>query len=295
MTDYANLITSALISGLGLGSMYGLLALGFYITYSVSNTVNFSQGSSMMLGAVFTFTGSVTWGWPLPLAALVALLLCAAYGMLVELIAIRPFARRGSNAWLMSTVALGLVVDNLVLFTFGKEPRGFSLPFANASMQIGGVGVSPLQLAIPLVGLLLAALLHLFSRKTRLGKAMLAVVQNRDAASLMGINVSMAVLLAYAASTVFAGAAGIMIAPLFNVQASMGTVFGLKAFAVAILGGITSAWGVMLAGLLFGVTEALITALLGSAYTQILTFGLVIVALAFMPNGLFGRAGVNKV
>ncbi|HEX4329778.1 MAG TPA: branched-chain amino acid ABC transporter permease [Burkholderiales bacterium] len=289
------LITSALISGLGLGSMYGLLALGFYITYAVSSTVNFSQGSSMMLGAVLAFAFNVTWGWPLPLAVLAALVICAVYGIVVELIAIRPFVRRKSEAWLMSTVALGLVVDNLVLFTFGKEPRGFSLPFANASMQIGGVGVSPLQIAIPVVGLLLAALLHFFSQKTRLGKAMLAVVQNRDAASLMGINVSLAVLLAYAASTVFAGAAGIMIAPLFNVQASMGTVFGLKAFAVAILGGINNAWGVMVAGLLFGVTEALITSLLGSAYTQILTFGLVIVALAFMPNGLFGRAGVKKV
>jgi branched-chain amino acid transport system permease protein len=289
------LITSAIISGLGLGSMYGLLALGFYITYSVSNTVNFSQGSSMMLGAVLAFSFAMTWHWPLALAALMSLLLCAVYGMIVELVAIRPFARRGSNAWLMSTVALGLVVDNIVLFTFGKEPRGFSLPFANASMQIGGIGVSPLQLAIPAVGLALAAALHFFSRSTRLGKAMLAVVQNRDAASLMGINVSLAVLLAYAVSTVFAGAAGIMIAPLFNVQASMGVVFGLKAFAVAILGGITSAWGVMVAGLLFGVVEALITSTLGSAYTQILSFGLVIVALAFMPNGLFGRAGVNKV
>ena len=289
------LITSALISGLGLGSMYGLLALGFYITYSVSSTVNFSQGSSMMLGAVLAFSFNVTWGWPLPLAALAALAICAVYGMVAELIAIRPFVRRKSDAWLMSTVALGLVMDNVVLFTFGKEPRGFSLPFANASMQVGGVGISPLQIAIPVVGLLLAALLHFFSQKTRIGKAMLAVVQNRDAASLMGINVSAAVLLAYAASTVFAGAAGIMIAPLFNVQASMGTVFGLKAFAVAILGGINNAWGVMVAGLLFGVTEALITSLLGSAYTQILTFGLVIVALAFMPNGLFGRAGVKKV
>lgn len=289
------LITSALISGLGLGSMYGLLALGFYITYSVSSTVNFAQGSSMMLGAVLAFAFNVTWGWPLALAALASLVICAVYGVVVELVAIRPFVKRRSDAWLISTVALGLVVDNLVLFTFGKEPRGFSLPFTGTSMQLGGVGISPLQIAIPVVGLALAALLHFFSQKTRLGKAMLAVVQNRDAASLMGINVSMAVLLAYAASTVFAGAAGIMIAPLFNVQASMGTVFGLKAFAVAILGGITSAWGVMIAGLLFGVTEALITALLGSAYTQILSFGLVIVALAFMPNGLFGRAGVKKV
>ena len=124
---------------------------------------------------------------------------------------------------------------------------------------------------------------------------MLAVVQNPDAARLMGIDVSLAISLAYAASTLLAGVAGIMIAPLFNVHSDMGTVFGLKAFAVAILGGITSAWGVMLAGLLFGLTEALITALLGSGYTQLLSFALVIVALALMPNGILGRAGVNKV
>jgi len=124
---------------------------------------------------------------------------------------------------------------------------------------------------------------------------MLAVVQNPDAARLMGINVPVVICAAYALSALFAGAAGILIAPLFNVHSDMGTLFGLKAFAVAILGGITSAWGVMLAGLLFGVVEALITALAGSAYTQILTFTLVIVALAAMPNGLFGRAEVKKV
>jgi len=289
------LITSALISGLGLGSMYGLLALGFYITYSVSSTVNFAQGSSMMLGAVFAYTFAVTWGWPFLPAALMALALCAVYGMLVEILAVRPFARRGSNAWLMATVALGIIADNAVLFTFGKEPRGFTMPWATGSFQLFGIGVSPLQLAIPALGLSLAGALHLFSRRTRLGKALLAVVQNADAARLMGINVPLAILLAYAVSTMFAGAAGIMIAPLFNVHSDMGTLFGLKAFAVAILGGITSAWGVMLAGLLFGITEALITALLGSAYTQVLSFALVIVVLAFMPNGLFGRAEVKKV
>ncbi len=96
-------------------------------------------------------------------------------------------------------------------------------------------------------------------------------------------------------STVFAGAAGILIAPLSNVHSDMGTVFGLKAFAVAILGGITSAWGVMIAGIVFGVIEALITSLLGSTYTQILSFALVIAVLAAMPNGLFGRADVKKV
>ncbi|HZO04097.1 MAG TPA: branched-chain amino acid ABC transporter permease [Burkholderiales bacterium] len=289
------LITSAIIIGLGLGAMYGLLALGFYVTYAVSSTVNFAQGSSMMLGAVFAYTLAVTFGWPLIPAALVALLLCALYGVIVELVAVRPFARRGSSAWLMATVALGIVADNTVLFTFGKEPRGFNVPAFHGSVQVAGINVAWLQIAIPVVGLALAAGLHVFSRKTIYGKAMLAVVQNPDAARLMGINVPLAISAAYAVSTLFAGAAGIMIAPLFNVHSDMGTLFGLKAFAVAILGGITSAWGVMLAGLIFGVTEALITALLGSAYTQILSFALVIVALAVMPNGLFGRAEVKKV
>jgi branched-chain amino acid transport system permease protein len=289
------LITSALITGLALGSMYGLLALGFYMTYAVSNTVNFAQGSSMMLGAVLAYTFAVTLGWPFLPAALLALALCALYGAVVELLAVRPFTRRGSSAWLMATVALGIVADNTVLFTFGKEPRGFSLAWAQGAVQIAGINVSHLQLAIPAVGLALAAALHLYSRRTESGKAMLAVVQNPDAARLMGINVPRVVLLAYAASTVLAGVAGIMIAPLFNVHSDMGTVFGLKAFAVAILGGITSAWGVMIAGLIFGLTESLITALLGSAYTQILSFALVIVALAVMPNGLFGRAEVKKV
>src|SRR5690349_8007634 len=289
------MVGSALISGLGLGSMYGLLALGFYVTFAVSSTVNFAQGSSMMLGAVFAYTFNVRYGWPFVPAAAMALILCAVYGLLVERLAVRPFARRGSNAWLMATVALGIIADNCVLFTFGKEPRGFVLPWANESIQVLGLNVSVLQAAIPVAGLALAAALHVFSRHTRSGKAMLAVVQNADAARLMGINVGRTVTAAYAASTLFAGAAGIMIAPLFNVHSDMGTLFGLKAFAVAILGGITSAWGVMLAGLLFGLVESLITAFLGSSYTQILTFTLVIVALAVVPNGLFGRAELKKV
>lgn len=291
------LVLSALVSGLGLGSMYGLMALGFHVTYAVSGTVNFAQGSSMMLGAVLTFAFAQTLGWPMLPAVLAALLLCAAYGLLVERLAVRPFADRGSDAWLMATVALGIVLDNVVMFTYGKEPRSLPSPLAQTPLEVGGVGlgVYPLQLLIPLVGLALAAVLHLVARRTRWGTAMLAVVQNRAAARLMGIPIRRVVAVAFALSAVFAGVAGVLIAPLFNVASDMGTLFGLKAFAVAILGGITSAWGVMLAGLLFGLVEASITSTLGSGYTQILTFALVIAALAWRPNGLFGRAEVRKV
>jgi len=291
------LFISALISGIGLGSMYGLMALGFHVTYVVSGTVNFAQGSSMMLGAVFTYGFAVALGWPMPVAIALALVLCALYGLVVEFVAVRPFASRGSDAWLMATVALGIVVDNIAMFTFGKEPRSLPSPMAQTPLKLGdlGLGVYPLQLLIPLVGLALAGALHLVARRTRWGIAMLAVVQNRDAARLMGIPIGRVVAAAFAVSALFAGVAGVLIAPLFNVQSDMGTLFGLKAFAVAILGGVSSAWGVMLAGLLFGVVEALVTATLGSGYTQILTFSLVIVALAVRPNGLFGRAQVRKV
>jgi branched-chain amino acid transport system permease protein len=289
------LLTSTIITGLGLGSMYGLIALGFHVTYVVSNTVNFSQGSAMMLGAVLGYTFAVTFGWPLAFAAVMSLLLCAVFGLVIERALVRPFLDRGSNAWLMATVAGGIVLDNAVLFTFGKEPRRFPSVLAAKPVEIFGAGVYPLQLVIPVVGLAIALALQLTFHHTRLGKALLAVVQNADAARLMGINVRLAVAASYVISTSLAGLAGLLIAPLFNVHSDMGTLFGIKAFAVAILGGITSAWGVVLAGFVYGLVEALVTAFFGSVYTQIVTFSLVIVALAIMPNGFFGRAAVNKV
>jgi len=289
------LITAAIISGLGLGSMYGLIALGYHVTYVVSNTVNFSQGSAMMLGAVLGYAFGVRLGWPLPLAMLTALVLCALFGLVVERLLVRPFAERGSNAWLMATVAGGIVPENAVLFTFGKEPRSFPSVLAVKPVSVFGAGVYPLQLVIPVAGLCIAVLLHLVFHRTRIGKALLAVVQNPDAARLMGINVRSAIAASFAVSTVLAGIAGLLIAPLFSVHSEMGTLFGIKAFAVAILGGITSAWGVVLAGLVYGLIEALVTTFFGSVYTQIVAFSVVILALAALPNGLLGRAAINKV
>jgi len=275
--------------------MYGLIALGFHMTYVVSNTVNFSQGSSMMLGAVLGYIFAVRLGLPLPLACAAALLACAAFGLVIERTLVRPFASRGSNAWLMATVAGGIVLDNVVLFTFGKEPRSFPPFLSTRPIEVFGAGVYPLQLVIPMVGIAIAAALAMLLRRTRHGKSLLAVVQNTDAARLMGINVTRTIAVTYALSTALAGLAGMLIAPLFSVHSDMGTLFGIKAFAVAILGGITSAWGVMLAGILYGISEALVTALLGSSHTQIAMFTVVIAALALMPNGLFGRAPVKKV
>lgn len=289
------MFTAAIVTGLGLGSMYALLALGFHLTYVVSRTVNFAQGSAMMVGAVLGYTLYITWGFSLWLALPLTLLLSAVYGLVIERWLVRPFHSRGSQAWLMATVAGGILVDNLALFTFGKEPRQFESSLVSLKVELFGNGIGALQLLIPLMGAAIALALFLVRRYTRLGKVLEACVQNPKAAMLMGINVNRVVAIAFAVSTVFAAVAGLLIAPLFSVNAEMGMLFGLKAFAVGILGGISSAGGVFGAGLLFGLTEALVTLYFGSAFTQILTFALVILALAIRPNGLFGSQALVKV
>ncbi|MEQ4600102.1 MAG: branched-chain amino acid ABC transporter permease, partial [Methylobacteriaceae bacterium] len=263
------MLTGTLITGLGLGSMYGLVALGFHITYAVSGTVNFAQGSAVTLGAVLGYTLGVTLGWPMPVAIPGALLGCALLGLTVERLLVRPFVEKGSDAWLLATVAGGIVLDNAMLFTFGKEPRSLPSSLAVSPVEILGTGIYPLQLLIPVVGLTVAVAIQTLFRRTDLGRVLLAVAQNADAARLMGIDVRRTVACAFALSALLAGAAGLLIAPLFSVSAEMGALFGIKAFAVAILGGIGSATGVVLAGLLYGLLEAGVTATLGSTYTQL--------------------------
>jgi branched-chain amino acid transport system permease protein len=289
------LLITALVTGLGLGAMYGLIALGFQITYSVCSRVNFAQGSMVMLGAVLGYVLTQRAGLPVLVAYPLALLGCALMGMLVEVLLVRPFANRGSEAWLMATVAGGILLDNAVLFTFGNEPRSLPSPLVGQTWQIFGTGVYPQQLLIPVVAVGLAVALHVLFRRTRQGRALLAVVQNPEAARLMGINTTAMISGSFALSAVLAGIAGLLIAPLLSVHSDMGTLFGIKAFAVAILGGMTSASGVMLAGFIYGLVEALVTTYLGSSFTYIAVFALLIVVLAVKPNGLFGKAALRKV
>ncbi|MBC7193243.1 branched-chain amino acid ABC transporter permease [Marinobacter sp.] len=289
------MITASIISGLSMGSMYALLALGFHITFIVSRTVNFAQGSAVMVGAVLGYTFCITWGLPWLLAAVLTLTICALYGLAIERFLVRPFHSRGSEAWLLATVAGGLFIDNLVMFTFGKEPRRFTLEAVNHRLELAGTGVDLMQLIIPAVVAIIVISLVLVQRYTHLGKVLAATVQNPSAARMMGVHVNRVVAASFAVSTVLAGIGGLLIAPLVSVHSDMGTLFGLKAFAVAILGGIASANGVVMAGLLFGLAEALIIVYLGSTMAQIVTFSLVIVILAMRPNGLFGSKTLVKV
>ncbi|MDJ0596396.1 MAG: branched-chain amino acid ABC transporter permease, partial [Pleurocapsa sp. MO_226.B13] len=284
-----------IISGIAIGSVYSLVALGFQITYSVSNTMNFSQGASVMLGAVICYVLNITYGWHIAVAIPLSLLICAVFGLVVERLAVRPFAVDGSSSWLLTTIAVGIITENLVMVTFGKEVRGYPSPLAQTPINIFGFGIFPLELLTPIMGIAIAWVIRYTFTHTLWGKAFLAASENPEAAKIMGINVEGAIAFAYALSTVLAGVAGILIAPIYNVSAGMGTLLGLKAFATAIIGGLNSPWGIAIAGVLYGIGESLAAGYLGGSYREIIGFALVILALTLKPNGLFGKNQTTKV
>ncbi len=283
------------ISGLALGSMYSLVALGFNITYATSRTVNFSQGQSVMVGAVVGYVARVQWGWPLAPSVALSLAVLAAFGVLVERIAVRPFLRAASIAWLLSTIAVGIIAENVVMVTFGKDARAFPSALTARPLMILGAGVYPQELVLPVAGLGLMLGVEVAFRRTLFGKTLRAVAFSHEAAALMGIDVNRTIAVSYAISSALAGIAGLLIAPLLNVSATMGTILGLKAFAVAIIGGIESPAGVIVAGCLYGVFESLVAGVFGTGGREILGFGLVILVLALRPWGLLGRPAVRRV
>jgi branched-chain amino acid transport system permease protein len=288
-------IAQLVFSGLALGSMYALVALGYHVTYATSRTVNFSQGQSVMVGAVVAYALHVGAGWPMVATVPVTLLALAGLGILVERVAVRPFLARASIAWLLATIAVGIIGENVAMVAFGKDARAFPSPLTRAPWTVLGAGVYPHELLVPLVGLALMALVELAFRRTLAGRALRAVAWSHDAARLMGIDVARTIAAAYALSAMLAGVAGILLAPLLNVSATMGTVIGLKAFAVAIIGGIESARGMVVAGILYGVFEAVVAGYLGTGAREILGFALVVLVLLLRPWGLLGTPAVQRV
>src|ERR1051325_6865437 len=225
----------------------------------------------------------------------VTLVALALLGVVVERIAVRPFLRARSIAWLLATIAVGIIGEYVAMLVFGKDARAFPSPLAVTPWTILGAAVYPHELLVPLVGLALMAIVELAFRRTLAGKALRAVAFSHDAAGLMGISVGRTITAAYALSSVLAGIAGILLAPLLNVSATMGTTMGLKAFAVAIIGGIESARGIVVAGILYGVFEAVVAGYLGTGVREILGFGLVVLVLLVRPWGLFGQPAVRRV
>jgi branched-chain amino acid transport system permease protein len=316
-------LLQGLLSGLALGSLYALVAQGYYITYTTTNIVNFAQGEFLMIGALIAlsfYAGTrlfpnpifglnlravVPGGMPAPLVLAFVILFLALMGVALERLAIRPLKEFTAVGWIMSTVGVSVALRGIAQLTWGPDPQRFPSPVRSLTDALGldptlrptaRTGITWHEVAVFVIAILVMIGLVLFLRRTLLGKAMVAVAFNKQAAALMGINVRRVVILAYALSAALAGLGGIMVAPIIDPSPQMGLVIGLKAFAAAIIGGLENPFGILIGGLLMGVTEQLVQNLVpgGSNWRDASVFVLIIMLLAVRPTGLFGKQLVQK-
>lgn len=302
-------ILQAVFSGLALGSIYALVALGFNITHSTTKTFNFGQGEFLVGGAFIGVTAVVLlagkgFGASLQPAEvtlaryggglLATMALMGLLGVLLYFTAVRPFIGQGGLAWVMSTIGFGIIIQNTALAIWGPAPLVLPSPLGNEVIRIGGAGILPQEILVLCASVAIMVALDLVMQKTRLGKAVRAVAHSGSAATLMGINVTAIVVLAFVVSSSLAGLAGLLVAPITTASVFMGLTLALKAFSAAILGGLSSPRGCMLGGFVLGLIEALV-GLWHAELREISIFVLIIVVLVVKPEGLLGRRIAEKV
>jgi branched-chain amino acid transport system permease protein len=277
------------INGLAIGGVYVLIALGLTTVFGILGIAHFAHGSISMFGGYLTYFLMTGQGLPLVAAIPIALVAGVLLGVLVEMLAYRPV--RHANHINAFIVALGLtmMVEGINLQFFGHEqiviPTTLSRVF-----DINGVTVPELRLYVILSAILLVVAMMIFVEKTKTGQAIRAVAENRDAAILMGVNVTTIPLIVFGISTALGVAAGIMVGALFAIAPGIGEGLVVKGFAVLILGGLGSFPGAILGGTVLGITESIAAGFISSAYKDVIAFAVMIIVLLVRPQGLLGRA-----
>lgn len=283
------MLIQQVIQGLAIGSVYGVIALAFVLIYNAMGVLNFAQGEVFMAGAFAGLFFHVVLGLPFVVAFPLAIIAGGLLGWLIERIAFRPLFNAPEVNILIATIGMSIFLRNLFRVFFGADPYPFPTVFGDKPVYVGGVLLIPQNLWIAGIGLLLVVLIRLLLTQTFIGRALRAAAQDRDTASLMGINPKSTVSLTWTLASGLGAAAGVLVAPLFFVMADMGTLMGLKGFSAAVFGGIESVTGAMAGGLLLGLAESLGGGFISSGYQAAIAFGLLILVLIFKPSGIMGR------
>ena len=278
-------------SGLTVGAIYALVALGFTLIYKASDIINFAQGEFVMLGGMTTVFVAHA-GVPLPLAALIAIIATTVIGLALHRFAIEP--ARGATS-VMITIGASIFLRGTAQIVFDR--RFHSLPplLSADPIQFGGAAILPQSLVVLTTATVIVVVLWLFIERTILGKAVIATAANRLAARLVGIDTGRIVAISFAVSAAMGAIAGVLITPITLTSYDMGTLLALKGFAAAMLGGIGSAPGAVVGGLLIGMFEALAAGYLSSNYKDAVAFLIILIVLVAIPQGLFGRAKIERV
>lgn len=290
------MLIQQLMNGLILGSTYALIALGYTMVYGIIELINFAHGEIYMFGAFAGLILVTVLKVPFILAFLMAMALAALLGITVEYLAYRPLRRSSRLSALISAIGASIFLSNLALLIMGAQPYSFPSPFETKVYQTSLFIISRVEIAVLLSSFLLMIGLTFFVQKTKVGKAMRATAQDKDTASLMGININKIVTITFAIGSALGAAAGVMVGIYFHtVTPTMGLMPGLKGFVAAVLGGIGNIPGAMLGGFLLGVTEVIATAYISSQYRDAVAFALLIIVLLLKPAGLLGRTAQEKV
>lgn len=286
----------ATLSGLAVGGLFALIAVGYNLTYVVNRTVNFAHGQWVALGSLFAFTSLVQWRLPFLATFIGAAVALGLLGVALERVGIRPMLGHSlSLGFIMSTLAMGIILENLALLHWGSTALHVPAPLGEQRMTLLGAGIYPQEALIPVVTALMIGGLSLLYRTTRVGRALRATAENADAAQLMGINTKWMVAFAYGLAGVMAGGAGVLVAPLTGALATSGAHLGLKAFAVAIVGGLDSILGTLLAGLFLGVMEQLGALYISTGLRDVVVFSIVIAMLLMRPSGFLGTREDERI
>ncbi|MBI5026031.1 MAG: branched-chain amino acid ABC transporter permease [Nitrospirae bacterium] len=295
-----------LVNGFTLGGVYALIALGYTMVYGILGLINFAHGEVYMIGAYlgiiflafFTAIGLTAANFPLAfiLTILLTVIFCSAYGFTMEKTAYRPLRHAPRLSPFISAIGVSIFLQNYVMLTQGATDKVFPDFFEAQGFKLMGASITYVQFLIICVSILLMFALHLFVMRTKLGKAIRAVAQDKVMASLVGINMDWIISITFIIGSGLAAVAGVMVATYYGlVNYSMGYIVGIKAFTAAVLGGIGSIPGAMVGGFILGIVESLSAGYISSEYKDAYAFILLILILLIKPSGLFGSSAGDKV
>ncbi len=288
-----SLFLQLLFTGLGIGSIYALVSLGFVLLIRAAGVVNFAQGEFSMLGAYIMVILANDWGVPYFIAIPAAVALMAGFGVLFAGVVYWPLRHRGQLPVIISTIGASILIANGTLAAYGPSPQVLP-PLFGDGFDIGDVYIDSQYLAILVVTALLVLLQYLVFERTLLGKKLQATSQDKEMASLLGIPVATMVLFTFAYSAALGGIAGVLVAPVLFVSVQMGAVVALKAFAANIIGGFGSIPGAILGGLALGVAETMGASYISVPYKDAFAFALLLLVLVVRPQGIFGERIAEK-
>lgn len=289
---------SNLINGISLGSVYAIIALGYTMVYGIAKMLNFAHGDVIMVGAYVSFCMTTYLNLPPIVSIIGAMVVCTFLGILIEGLAYKPLRRAGSLAVLITAIGVSYFLQNIALLIWGSAPKTFAsvIKFGSFSLFDKSLIITSESIVTVAACIIIMLALTAFTKKSKMGKAMRAVSEDKDAAELMGINVNVTISLTFAIGSALAAIAGVLLCSSYPVLVpTTGSMPGIKAFTAAVFGGIGSIPGAMIGGILLGIIEIFSKSYISTALSDAIVFAVLIIVLLVKPTGILGKKITEKV